>query len=121
MTIIPEKSGSLEVADAPDPVPGPDDLLVQGVCGTYREIMGGDYGWAPDGNGFAPGGLVVKLDPALGRTGVLMEPTPRGGPGLGADRPRQHLISARSTPTGATTSRRRGRSPVPTRPGRPGW
>jgi glucose 1-dehydrogenase len=38
----------------PDPEPGPGDLLVDGialgVCGTDREIIDGDYGWAPPGS-----------------------------------------------------------------------
>lgn len=150
LSVIPRQAGSLAVGDFPDPVPGPDDLLVEGValgvCGTDREIADGEYGWAPsgqerlilgheslgrvlaapEGSGFAPGDLVagvvrrpdpepcracaqgefdmcrngryhehgikeihgfgaqrwtcetdytVKLDPALGESGVLMEPT----------------------------------------------
>ncbi|WP_457015093.1 glucose 1-dehydrogenase [Geodermatophilus sp. SYSU D01186] len=75
----------------PDPVPGPGELLVDGlavgVCGTDREIAAGEYGWAPpgqehlvlgheslgrvreapDGSGFTPGDLVV---------GVVRRPDP---------------------------------------------
>jgi glucose 1-dehydrogenase len=54
LTVIPLKSGSAEVVDMPDPEPGPGDLLVDGlalgVCGTDREIIAGDYGWAPPGS-----------------------------------------------------------------------
>ena len=150
LTVIPEKPGSLEVAELPDPRPGRGDLLVEslsvGVCGTDKEIVRGDYGRAPagderlvlgheslgrvreapQGSGFSAGDLVagvvrrpdpvpcgacaagefdmcrngkytehgikelhgfasemwcaepdrvVKLDPALGENGVLVEPT----------------------------------------------
>src|SRR5687767_2752877 len=75
----------------PEPEPGPDELLVDGialgVCGTDREIAGGEYGWAPhgserlilgheslgrvreapEGSDFAPGDLVV---------GVVRRPDP---------------------------------------------
>src|SRR3954454_20726864 len=91
LTVIPLKSGSAEVVDMPDPEPGPGDLVVEGialgVCGTDREIIAGEYGWAPPGrdrlvlgheslgrvgsaprdSGFAPGDLVV---------GVVRRPDP---------------------------------------------
>src|SRR3954466_11466214 len=54
LTVIPLKAGSAEVVDMPDPEPGPGDLLVDGlalgVCGTDREIIAGEYGWAPPGS-----------------------------------------------------------------------
>src|SRR4051794_34073794 len=54
LTVIPLKSGSAEVVDMPDPEPGPGDLVVEGialgVCGTDREIIAGEYGWAPPGS-----------------------------------------------------------------------
>jgi threonine dehydrogenase-like Zn-dependent dehydrogenase len=150
LTVRPQQPGSLEPAELPDPVPGEDELLVEGlavgVCGTDKEIVSGDYGWAPPGrdrlvlgheslgrvrqappgSGFSPGDLVagvvrrpdpepcgacahgefdmcrndrytergikeidgygaelwcvetgyaVRLDPALERAGVLVEPT----------------------------------------------
>ncbi|MGW5054107.1 glucose 1-dehydrogenase [Actinokineospora sp. NPDC004072] len=92
LTVVPLTSGSLAVTDVPDPEPGPDELLVTGlalgVCGTDKEIAGGEYGWAPPGrgllvlgheslgrveqapagSGFAPGDLVV---------GVVRRPDPR--------------------------------------------
>jgi glucose 1-dehydrogenase len=53
LTVIPLQAGSAAVTDMPDPEPGPGDLLVDGValgvCGTDREIIAGDYGWAPSG------------------------------------------------------------------------
>jgi glucose 1-dehydrogenase len=91
LTVIPLKAGSAEVIDVPDPEPGDGELLVEGialgVCGTDREIIDGDYGWAPpgserlilgheslgrvvqapDGSGFAAGDLVV---------GVVRRPDP---------------------------------------------
>ncbi|TDD26947.1 theronine dehydrogenase [Actinomadura sp. KC06] len=91
LTVLPENRGSLAVTDVPDPEPGENDLLVDGVavgvCGTDREIAAGEYGWAPpgrdrlvigheslgrvrdapSGSGFAPGDLVV---------GVVRRPDP---------------------------------------------
>ena len=91
LTVVPGRSDSLEVVDVDDPVAGPDELLVEGlavgVCGTDREIAGGEYGWAPsaqerlvigheslgmvreapEGSDFAPGDLVV---------GVVRRPDP---------------------------------------------
>ena len=85
LTVVPLQAGSLAVTEVPDPVPGPDELLVEGialgVCGTDREIAAGAYGWAPPGadrlvlgheslgrvrtappaSGFAPGDLVVGI------------------------------------------------------------
>lgn len=53
LTVRPEQSGSLEVADVaePDAALGSVEVdgLAVGVCGTDREIVSGDYGWAPDG------------------------------------------------------------------------
>ena len=91
LTVIPLKSGTAAVVDMPDPEPRADELLVEGValgvCGTDREIIAGDYGWAPpgeerlilgheslgrvleapDGSGFSTGDLVV---------GVVRRPDP---------------------------------------------
>ncbi|WP_369193321.1 alcohol dehydrogenase catalytic domain-containing protein [Streptomyces djakartensis] len=51
LTVRPGEKESLEVRDVPDPVPRAGELLVQGlavgVCGTDKEIVQGDYGWAP--------------------------------------------------------------------------
>jgi threonine dehydrogenase-like Zn-dependent dehydrogenase len=53
LTVIPLQAGSAAVTDMPDPEPRPGDLLVDGialgVCGTDREIVAGEYGWAPPG------------------------------------------------------------------------
>jgi len=89
--VQPGHAGSLAVEDVPDPQPGVGDLLVDGlavgVCGTDKEIAGGEYGWAPPGrqrlvvgheslgrvrqapadSGFASGDLVV---------GVVRRPDP---------------------------------------------
>src|SRR3954451_18565340 len=91
LTVIPLKPGSAEVVDMPDPEPRAGELLGEGValgvCGTDREIIAGEYGWAPpgekrlilgheslgrvleapDGSGFAAGDLVV---------GVVRRPDP---------------------------------------------
>lgn len=54
LTVVPQQAGSAAVVDMPDPEPGPGDLLVEGValgvCATDREIIGGEYGWAPPGS-----------------------------------------------------------------------
>jgi threonine dehydrogenase-like Zn-dependent dehydrogenase len=95
LTVIPLQAGSAAVVDMPEPEPGPGDLLVDGialgVCGTDREIIDGDYGWAPPGSerlvlgheslgrvlqapddsGFAAGDLVV---------GVVRRPDPEPCP-----------------------------------------
>jgi threonine dehydrogenase-like Zn-dependent dehydrogenase len=91
LTVVPLQAGSAAVTEVPEPEPGPGELLVDGlalgVCGTDREIVAGDYGWAPPGEerlvlgheslgrvarapagaDFAPGDLVV---------GVVRRPDP---------------------------------------------
>lgn len=93
--MIPLQADSAAVTEVPDPEPGADELLVDGialgVCGTDREIVDGDYGWAPPGaerlilgheslgrvreapagSGFATGDLVV---------GVVRRPDPEPCP-----------------------------------------
>ncbi|MET9962796.1 glucose 1-dehydrogenase [Streptomyces sp. NPDC006326] len=53
LTVHPATARSLEVCDVPDPVRGEHELLVDGlavgVCGTDKEIVAGEYGWAPPG------------------------------------------------------------------------
>jgi glucose 1-dehydrogenase len=95
LTVVPLQPGSAAVTDMPEPHPGPGDLLVDGIalgiCGTDREIMAGDYGWAPPGSerlvlgheslgrvlasppgsGFDPGDVVV---------GVVRRPDPEPCP-----------------------------------------
>jgi threonine dehydrogenase-like Zn-dependent dehydrogenase len=85
LTVVPLKAGSLEVGEVPEPARGEGELLVDGValgvCGTDREIVAGDYGWAPPGDnrlilgheslgrvreapesgGFSPGDLIVGI------------------------------------------------------------
>nr|WP_221383142.1 glucose 1-dehydrogenase [Actinoplanes polyasparticus] len=91
LTVQPLKAGSAEVLEVPDPEPGSGEMLVEGlalgICGTDREIVAGEYGWAPSGrdrlvlgheslgrvrtappdSSFAPGDLVV---------GVVRRPDP---------------------------------------------
>ncbi|USX52937.1 alcohol dehydrogenase catalytic domain-containing protein [Lentzea sp. HUAS12] len=84
LTVDLARAGSLSLADLPDPVPGPDELLVEGVaigiCGTDREIVRGEFGVGGtlvigheslgrviSGPGFAPGSLVA---------GVVRRPDP---------------------------------------------
>ena len=53
ITVIPGQPGSAELSDAPDPEPGPGNVLLEtirlGVCGTDREIVAGDHGEPPPG------------------------------------------------------------------------
>ena len=95
LTVIPMQAGSAAVTEMPEPEPGPGELLVDGIalgiCGTDREIVDGEYGWAPpgserlvlgheslgrvreapEGSGFAAGDLVV---------GVVRRPDPEPCP-----------------------------------------
>lgn len=53
VTVIPLKSGSVDLTDLPEPPDSDGPVLVRthgvGVCGTDLEIINGDYGWAPPG------------------------------------------------------------------------
>ncbi|WP_340563195.1 glucose 1-dehydrogenase [Streptomyces sp. GSL17-111] len=53
LTVAPQQKDSLRLETLPDPAPADQELLVEGlmlgVCGTDREIVAGDYGWAPPG------------------------------------------------------------------------
>src|SRR3954452_6483667 len=53
LTVRPPTPNSAEVREVPDPEAGPRELLVEGlalgICGTDREIVAGEYGWAPPG------------------------------------------------------------------------
>ena len=53
ITVKPGEAGSVRLDDRPEPQV-PDgwaliEAIALGVCGTDIEIIGGDYGWAPDG------------------------------------------------------------------------
>ncbi|WP_029113491.1 glucose 1-dehydrogenase [Mycobacterium sp. URHB0044] len=51
LTVEPGRTGSLRIDECPDPEPAAGELLVAGlaigVCGTDKEIVRGEYGWAP--------------------------------------------------------------------------
>ncbi|MFJ8667607.1 glucose 1-dehydrogenase [Streptomyces sp. NPDC093600] len=53
LTVRPMSADSLEVREVPEPLPADGELLVEGlavgVCGTDKEIVAGQYGWAPPG------------------------------------------------------------------------
>ncbi len=53
LTVVPGKADSMELVDLDEPVAGDGELLVDaiavGVCGTDKEIVAGEYGWAPPG------------------------------------------------------------------------
>jgi threonine dehydrogenase-like Zn-dependent dehydrogenase len=53
ITVIPGATGSVALADMPEPPEQDGPVLVRthaiGVCGTDLEIINGEYGWAPPG------------------------------------------------------------------------
>jgi glucose 1-dehydrogenase len=53
LTVIPGQSNSINLEDMPPPPASDGAVLVRtkalGICGTDREIINGDYGWAPPG------------------------------------------------------------------------
>jgi len=53
VTVVPLKSGSLDLTELPEPPESDGPVLVRtravGVCGTDLEIIDGDYGWPPEG------------------------------------------------------------------------
>jgi threonine dehydrogenase-like Zn-dependent dehydrogenase len=53
LTVVPGQGGSARVDDVPEPSLADGDILVEalavGVCGTDREIVGGDHGAPPPG------------------------------------------------------------------------
>jgi threonine dehydrogenase-like Zn-dependent dehydrogenase len=85
LTVSPGMANSARVEDVPEPPVSDGAVVVRalalGVCGTDREIVSGDYGWAPPGqkrlvigheslgkvtaapadSGFKPGDLVVGI------------------------------------------------------------
>jgi threonine dehydrogenase-like Zn-dependent dehydrogenase len=85
LTVEPGFPNSIKLEDVPPPLQSDGDILVRalalGICGTDREIISGDYGWAPSGakrliigheslgrvetappgSGFSPGDLVVGI------------------------------------------------------------
>ncbi|MCH7230877.1 glucose 1-dehydrogenase [Glycomyces sp. L485] len=91
LTVIPGRKHSLALTEVDEPRPGENELLVDGlalgVCGTDKDLVAGEYGWAPpdadclvigheslgrvrrapEGAGFSPGDLVV---------GVVRRPDP---------------------------------------------
>jgi threonine dehydrogenase-like Zn-dependent dehydrogenase len=55
VTVVPLKSGSVDLTELPEPPSSDGPVLVKtraiGVCGTDLEIIAGEYGWAPEGEG----------------------------------------------------------------------
>src|SRR5215831_19971648 len=53
ITVSPGQPGSERLEDVPDPPASDGPILVRtvalGVCGTDRDIVAGEYGWAPPG------------------------------------------------------------------------
>lgn len=95
LTVVPGRAGSLDVAEWPDPRPGPNEVLVDGialgVCGTDREVLSGAHGQAPPGStrlilGHESLGRVVAAPPGSGLSpgelvvGVVRRPDPEPCP-----------------------------------------
>lgn len=53
LTVIPRRSGSASLLEVPEPMSGNGLVLARtlaiGICGTDREILGGEYGWPVPG------------------------------------------------------------------------
>ena len=53
LTVAPGHKNSLQLDERPEPAPRDGWALIEavalGVCGTDRDIIAGDYGWAPPG------------------------------------------------------------------------
>jgi threonine dehydrogenase-like Zn-dependent dehydrogenase len=53
ITVVPGHKDSARLDDVPEPAVQEGAILVDalalGICGTDKEIVGGEYGWAPDG------------------------------------------------------------------------
>ena len=91
VTVVPLKSGSLDLTELPEPPDSDGPVLVKtraiGVCGTDLEIIGGEYGWAPAGEdrlaiGHESLGEVVEAPPDSGLAagdlvvGIVRRPDP---------------------------------------------
>jgi len=78
LTVVPGVANSARVEDIPEPPRSDGAVLVRtlalGVCGTDREIVSGQYGWAPPGEkrlviGHESLGRVVEAPAGSGFTG----------------------------------------------------
>jgi threonine dehydrogenase-like Zn-dependent dehydrogenase len=91
LTVEPGKANSIALEDIPPPVPRDGELMVRalalGVCGTDRDIIAGDYGWAPKGSprlviGHESLGVVETAPPGSGFAegdhvvGIVRRPDP---------------------------------------------
>src|SRR4051794_41440453 len=112
LTVVPLQKGSAEVTDVPEPEPGEGDLLVDGValgiCGTAIEIVGGEYGWAPPGQGSLSLGHEALGRVRGGRAGAGFS---CGGPDVGGGRHPDPLPSGRCA-RGASDLAPNGRHPA---------
>jgi D-arabinose 1-dehydrogenase-like Zn-dependent alcohol dehydrogenase len=54
ITVAPGRPHQVQLEERADPSPADGELLAEtlalGVCGTDREIVAGEYGWAPPGS-----------------------------------------------------------------------
>lgn len=131
LTVVPGRKGSLSLDEADEPDPEQGTILAEGlavgVCGTDREIVAGDYGWAPEGeerlvigheslgrvreaptsSGFAVGDLIVGWCVVLTRC--------RAGPALVACSTCVAMVATRSGGSRRSTGTRAscgGSSPI---------
>jgi glucose 1-dehydrogenase len=91
ITVRPGAPGSGELSDMPEPSPAEGAILVEGlamgVCGTDADILGGEYGEAPEGEerlilGHESLGRVLEAPPGAGVepgdlvVGIVRRPDP---------------------------------------------
>ncbi len=94
LTVHPGQPNSVRLEDAPAPPQSDGAVLVRalalGICGTDREIIAGQYGWAPPGQerlvigraapdgiiclaGVSSGGHKIKFDVGDLNRGIVLE------------------------------------------------
>lgn len=61
--------GEVELREEPDPIPGPDQVVVEvaacGICTLERRLFAGDKDWYPVAPGHEAGGLIVEVGEAI--------------------------------------------------------
>ena len=91
ITVVPKKAGTAQLMEVSEPELHEGSILVEaiavGVCGTDEEIVGGTYGWAPEGKehlilGHESLGRVIDPGPSSGFkkgdlvVGIVRRPDP---------------------------------------------
>ena len=99
LTVVPGQANSIRLEEVPPPPEGDGAVLVRalalGICGTDRDIIAGEYGWAPPGAqrliiGHESLGRVEQAPPDAGVkegdlvVGIVRRPDPVPCPACGA-------------------------------------